>query len=330
MRERREPCDSLGSGSQGLGPGRRQVSLVDRSTVTYSIVARDPATGELGVAVQTCMFAVGAIVPWARAGVGAVATQATGEPAYGWRCLDALERGLDAAHALDDARAADPGAVMRQVGVVDAAGNASAFTGDFCIDHAGHQTGPGYAVQANMMASPDVWPAMADAFESSRGSLAERLLAALRAAESAGGDARGCMSAAMLVVDGTRREHPREGLVVDVRVDQHDAPLDELVRLLIARDAYAGHSTAVDALFAGDPQRALELCDAALALLPGDENLRFVRVGALAFLGRFDEAHAETRGLVAGRASWETILRSFATKGLLALPPEVDLETMLR
>jgi uncharacterized Ntn-hydrolase superfamily protein len=223
--------------------------------VTYSIVARDPATGELGVAVQTCMFDVGAIVPWARAGVGAVATQATADPAYGWRCLDMLERGVDAAQALDDARAADPGAMMRQVGVVDAAGNASAFTGEFCIDHAGHRLGPGYAVQANMMASPDVWPAMADAYEAERGPLAERLLAALRAAESAGGDARGCMSAAMLVVDGMRWKHPREGVVVDVRVDRHDAPVDELARLLTARDAYAGHSAAVDALFAGDPQR---------------------------------------------------------------------------
>jgi hypothetical protein len=181
-----------------------------------------------------------------------------------------------------------------------------------------------------MMASPHVWPAMADAYEAARGPLAERLLAALRAAESAGGDARGCMSAAMLVVDATRREHPREGLVVDVRVDRHDAPVDELARLLTAREAYAGHSAAVDALFAGDPQRALELCDAALALLPGDENLCFVRSGALAFLGRFDAARDEMRRLVADRGSWETIVRSFAAKGLLALPPEVDLETMLR
>jgi hypothetical protein len=137
------------------------------------------------------------------------------------------------------------------------------------------------------------------------------------------------MSAAMVVVVGTRLEHPREGLVVDLRVDRHDAPLDELARLLTARDAYAGHSAAVDALFAGDPRRALELCDTALALLPGDENLRFVRAGALAFLDRFEDARDEMRRLFADRGSWETIVRSFAAKGLLALPPGVDVETML-
>jgi uncharacterized Ntn-hydrolase superfamily protein len=144
--------------------------------VTYSIVAHDRESGTLGVAVQTCMFAVGAVVPWARPGVGAVATQAFGEIAYGARCLDAMGAGMSAADALAHARAADDASAFRQVGVVDAQGRADAFTGDMCIDFAGHHVGDGFAVQANMMASADVWPAMADAYASASRELAERLL----------------------------------------------------------------------------------------------------------------------------------------------------------
>src|SRR5262245_10035099 len=167
--------------------------------MTYSIVARDEVSGELGVAVQTCMFAVGSAVPWARAGVGAVATQAIGEAAYGPRCLEGLATGATAAEALAAARDIDPLAVMRQVGVVGVDGTAAAATGELCIDHAGHVVGDGFAVQANMMSTPEVWPAMAAAFRGSSGPLAHRLLAALVAGEAAGGDARGRMSAALLV-----------------------------------------------------------------------------------------------------------------------------------
>src|SRR4051812_1687797 len=174
--------------------------------MTYSIVARDPDTGELGVAVQTCMLAVGAIVPWARAGVGAVATQAFAEAAYGPRCVDALAGGANALDALAAAQAEDTNAVLRQVGVVGADGSAAAVTGDLCVDHAGHIVGDGFTVQANMMTSTDVWPAMADAFVTTRDSLARRLVAALAAGDAAGGDARGRMSAAVLVVEGL---HPR-------------------------------------------------------------------------------------------------------------------------
>jgi hypothetical protein len=156
--------------------------------MTYSVVARDPASGALGVAVQSCFFAVGAVVPWARPGVGAVATQAFADPAYGHRCLDALAAGSSAAEALDKASAADPAAFLRQVGVVAADGSVAAHTGAGCIDHAGHRTGDGVAVQANMMASPSVWPAMADAYAYATGP--RRLLAALDAAQAAGGDAR--------------------------------------------------------------------------------------------------------------------------------------------
>jgi uncharacterized Ntn-hydrolase superfamily protein len=298
--------------------------------MTYSIVARDPATGDLGVAVQTCMFAVGTVVPWARAGVGAVATQAIGEPAYGWRCLDALASGMATPDALGAARAADPGAPLRQVGVIDATGNADAFTGELCIDHAGHHIGDGYAVQANMMASAGVWPAMAEAFEHARGDLADRLLAALYAAEAAGGDARGRMSAALLVVDGTPNADAHSMPKIDLRVDDHPHPLDELSRLRRVAAAFRGFGAASNALMSGQAEEALREIDAALVILPEDENLQFLRSGALVFCGRIDEAGAISRRLVAGRPSWATIIRSFATKGLLPVPPDADIDAMLQ
>jgi uncharacterized Ntn-hydrolase superfamily protein len=137
--------------------------------MTYSIVARDESTGELGVGVQTCFLAVGSIAPWARAGVGAVATQAFAELAYGPRCLDALGAGRSAVDALAEARAADPMAELRQVGVVAAGGDVAAVTGELCVDHAGHVIGNGFTTQANMVSSADVWGAMAAAFERSTG-----------------------------------------------------------------------------------------------------------------------------------------------------------------
>jgi len=288
--------------------------------MTYSIVARDARTGDLGVAVQTCMFAVGAIVPYAQAGIGAVATQAMSEPAYGPRGLAAMANGMNASEALAHARAEDPGEALRQVGVVDADGNAASFTGEMCIDFAGHYVGEGYAVQANMMASERVWPAMAEAYEHAQGDFCDRLLAALRAGEDAGGDARGRMSAAMLVVGE---------IAVDLRVDDHPEPVEELTRLSRVATAFRGFGRSTDALFSGDPDEALRQIDAALALCPADENLRFMRSGALVFSGRVEEAGTIVRELVAARPSWATVIRSFAHKGLMPLPEGIDVESFI-
>jgi len=297
--------------------------------VTYSIVARDDAGGELGVAVQTCMFAVGSLVPWARAGVGAVATQAIGEAAYGPRCLDRLATGATAAEALAAARELDPLAVVRQVGVVGADGTAAAATGEMCIDHAGHFVGDGYAVQANMMSSPEVWPAMASAFIGSSGPLAHRLLAALVAGEAAGGDARGRMSAALLVVEGSPSAQPGGGTVVDLRVDRSEDPLGDLAKLLVAGEAFAGFHHAVDQLLGGDAVSALTTIDDALARLPGDRNMRFLRAGALAGSGDPDAARNELRALVAEHPTFEVIIRSFVAKGLMALPEGMSIDHLL-
>lgn len=288
--------------------------------MTYSIVARDPATGALGVAVQTCMPAVGASVAWARPGIGAVATQAITEPAYGPRCLDALQAGAPAAAALAQARQADDLDLVRQVGVVGADGSVAAMTGEWCIDHAGELTGDGFAVQANMMASPAVWPAMAETFCRAGGSFPARLLAALDAGQAAGGDARGMMSAALLVVDGERCD-PWAGRQVDLRVDRSEDPLAELRTLLAAARAYDGHGRAVAALARGDAAAAQAAADEALELLPGEENLRFVLAGAQAASGDSEAALAGLRALTQARPTWDVIVRGFAAKGLIALPP---------
>jgi uncharacterized Ntn-hydrolase superfamily protein len=298
--------------------------------VTYSIVARDDTSGELGVAVQSAMFAVGSTVPWVRPGVGAVATQAFGESAYGPRCLDGLAAGCTADEALAAAQADDPMAMLRQVGVVGADASSAAATGTLCVDHAGHLVGDGFAVQANMMSSPEVWPAMAATFTGSTGPLARRLLAALVAADAAGGDARGRMSAALIVVEGTVPARPGAGTIVDLRVDRSSDPLGELARLLDAADAFAGFNRAVDQLTGGDPAAALATIDDALALLPGEENLKFVRAGALLASGATDDGLAELRSLVANRPTWKVIVRGFADKGLIRpLPDGLSIDTVL-
>jgi uncharacterized Ntn-hydrolase superfamily protein len=289
--------------------------------MTYSIVARDETTGQLGIAVQTSMFAVGSVVPWARPGVGAVATQAISDVSYGPRCLDALAQGKSATDALAEAQAADPMSALRQVGVVGADGSCATHTGALCIDHAGDLVGEGFVVQANMMGSPEVWPAMASAFRGSTGPLARRLLGALVAAEAAGGDARGHMSAALLVVEGSIPETPGAGTVVNLRVDRSDDPIGEMTELLTAADAFAGFSRATDQLFGGDAAAALSTVDDALLSLPDEGNLRFLRAGALVASGSIDEGISELRALMARHPSWEVIVRSFAAKGLLT-PPE--------
>ncbi len=297
--------------------------------MTYSIVARDPATGQLGVAAQSCYFALGAVLPWARAGVGAVATQSMVDPGYGPRCLDLLADGVTAEDALARVRAADEGREVRQVGLVDTLGATASFTGSMCIDHVGHAGGAGYSAQANMMAGPGVCEAMAAAFESATGSLAVRLVAALVAAESKGGDARGQMSAALIVVEGTRRDHPWEGSLVNVRVDHDPDPLGELARLVRVAEAYHQCDVAEEALVRGDVAGALAGAEAGLALLPGEENLLLSYVGALIGVGRIEEASAEVQRLVAENPLWEGIMRAIFDRGMVPLPEGLTFDALL-
>lgn len=202
---------------------------------TFSIVAADPATGEVGCAVQSKYFAIGAVTPWVRAGVGAVATQAMGVVARnGERVLSALADGAGPAEALDRALAADPHPELRQIGVVAADGPTAAHTGARCVEWAGHLAEPGFAVQGNMLANGQVLPAMREAFVGADGSMAERMMAALQAGQAAGGDRRGQQSAALVVEQSGAAERIREGIdrVCDLRVDDHAEPILELRRLL--------------------------------------------------------------------------------------------------
>jgi uncharacterized Ntn-hydrolase superfamily protein len=207
--------------------------------MTFSLVARDPGTGQLGVAVATCTLAVGRSAPWARAGVGAVATQATSRRGYGPQSLDLLAAGVPAAAALDQQMKADPDVSQRQVGVVGAGGGPAAWTGGECLPACGHVLGTDFAVQGNMLASRSVVPSLADAYAAASGDLASRLVAALHAGQEAGGDLRGRQSAALLVVSGNRDDAaPWDGLLVDLRVDDAPDPIAELTRLLRLQRAY--------------------------------------------------------------------------------------------
>jgi uncharacterized Ntn-hydrolase superfamily protein len=221
---------------------------------TYSIVARDPATGEMGVAVQSHWFSVGSTATWAEAGVGAIATQSFTEPAYGPRGLELMRRGIAAPDALQQLVAKDAQRDGRQVAMVDAAGRVSAYTGSGAVAAAGHRVGREFSVQANMMANATVWPAMAAAFESTRGDLADGMLAALEAADKAGGDVRGRQSAAIVIVKATSTGRPWVGAdrLFDLRVDDHPRPVEALRRLIRLQRAY-GHADRGDALMAEKP-----------------------------------------------------------------------------
>jgi len=216
-----------------------------RPVHTFSIVARDPATGEMGVAVQSHWFSVGSNVAWAEAGVGAVATQSFIDPSYGRNGLELMRGGASAQEALRSLLAKDEGRDVRQVAMVDARGRVAAHTGAKCIEAAGDHVGKDYSVQANLMSNERVWPAMARAFESARGDLAERMLAALDAAQSVGGDIRGKQSAALIVVNAKSTGRAWQDKVFDLRVDDNPTPLAELRRLVALQRAY-NHMNAGD------------------------------------------------------------------------------------
>jgi uncharacterized Ntn-hydrolase superfamily protein len=273
---------------------------------TYSIVARDPMTGELGVAVQSHWFAVGPIVPWVRPGVGAVATQSIAEPAYGPHALDRLMANDSGARATLDALLRDDDlARFRQVAVVDARGEVAAHTGDGCIAYAGHRAGAQFSAQANMMASPEVWPAMAAAFEAASGPLARRLLAALDAAEASGGDARGRQSSALVVAPAAGEPWRR---TVDVRVDDHPEPLRELERLLDLADAYAIASEGDDLVGQGRHEEAGELYRLASERAPGNHELLFWSGLATARAGDVSRGLDQVREAIRLQPGWKELL----------------------
>ena len=287
--------------------------------MTYSIVARDPVTGELGVAIQSRWFAAAAGVPWAEPGVGAVATQSFALVAHGVHGLERLRAGEDPAAILPALMAGDPGEATRQVGIVDALGRAAAHTGTACVPFAGHRTAPDVSVQANMMERPTVPDAMLAAFAATSGDLGERLFAALVAAEAEGGDVRGRQAAGILVVPGLPADPWARR--IDIRVDDHPAPLDELARVLRVARAYEAFERADEPAEAGDHAGALELIARAHELAPEDDQITLWLAVALARTGRAAEARAAYVEALAAEPRAELHLRRFAEAGHL---PDAD------
>ncbi len=304
-----------------LAGGR--VAAADPLVHTYSIVARDATTGEMGVAVQSHWFSVGSIVTWAEAGVGAIATQSFVDPGYGLRGLALLKEGKAAPAVLDALVAADPQPEARQAAIIDAQGRVAAYTGPMCIQAAGHRVGKQFSVQANLMANDRVWPAMAEAFEKSAGDLADRMLAALEAGEAAGGDIRGRQSAAILVVKGASTGRPWAGAdrVFDLRVDDHAEPLQELRRLVRLQRAY-NHANRGDELMAGgEVEDALRQYASAAGLAPEILELPFWQAVTLASAGREAEAMPIFAAVFAREPQWAALLPRLPAAGLLPEDP---------
>ncbi|HZY02657.1 MAG TPA: DUF1028 domain-containing protein, partial [Anaeromyxobacteraceae bacterium] len=294
-----------------------------RPVHTYSIVARDPATGELGVAVQSHWFSVGAMVPWAEAGVGAVATQSFVDPSYGPLALELIRAGRSAPEALAGLLAADEGREVRQVAVIDARGRVAGHTGKKCIAEAGQRVGQDFSVQANLMASAEVWPAMAAAFERAKGDLAERMLQALEAAQKAGGDIRGQQSAALLVVAGASTGRPWADRIFDLRVDDSPRPLAELRRLLTVARAYR-HMNAGDlAVEKKDVAGALREYGAAEKLVPDSAEMVYWHAVALVDAGRLEEALPVFARAFQLDPAWRTLTPKLPAAGLLPGDPAV-------
>jgi len=295
----------------------RTVSVTRRKS-TFSIVAADLQAGEVGCAVQSRYFSVGSVVPWARAGVGAAATQASAVAAFGVRALEELDRGAAPEEALERVLAADAGRETRQLGVVASDGRAAAFTGAECLDWAGHRIGAGYAVQGNILAGPAVVDEMARAYEETVGSLVHRLVTALEAGQAAGGDKRGQQSAAVVVERVGARAESREGIdrVCDLRVEDHAAPIEELRRLVGIWNAWEAQRRAHALHERGETSQAADILQESLAQgedptllynLACYESLAGMRERALAHLRRAVELDSSFGALARDDADFDPI-----------------------
>jgi uncharacterized Ntn-hydrolase superfamily protein len=281
--------------------------------VTYSIVGADLEAGEVGCAVQSKYFAVGAVVPWAKAGVGAVATQAAGVAAYGARVLERLEAGAEPAEALLRVLADDEGRETRQLGVVTADGRAASFTGSECNEWAGDVQGPGFAAQGNILAGPEVVAEMERAFEKTDGPLAERLMAALEAAEAAGGDRRGRQSAAIVVERTGAAAEGSEGVdrVVDLRVDDHPEPIEELRRLLGIHTSWRLASEAMAFYERKDLEGGIELMLRGLERASDPSGVLLYQLACFESLaGKRDAALEHLGSAIAADPSWREAARA--------------------
>lgn len=311
------------AGADGALPARPM-----RPVHTYSIVARDPATGDLGVAVQSHWFSVGSSVTWAEAGVGAVATQSFVDPAYGPLGLALMRTGKSAPDALRSLLAGDAQRDVRQVAMVDSKGVVETHTGAKCIPAAGGQAGKGYAVQANLMEKPSVWPAMARAYEGAKGDLAERMLLALEAAEGEGGDIRGRQSAAILIVKAQGSGRPWADRIFDLRVEDHGNPLVELRRLVGVQRAYNHMTAGDDCVALAEWDCAEREYGAAEKLQPANAEMSYWHAVALATNGKLDAARPLFRKAFDADPRWRELTRRLPGVDQLPKDPKV-LEAIL-
>ena len=301
-------------------PADTRTAAPFRPVHTFSIVARDPKTGEMGAAVQSHYFSVGPVVPWAEAGVGAVCTQSLVDVSYGPRGLDLMRAGKNAPDALSELILKDDQREVRQVAMVDAKGNAAAWTGPRCIEAAGQEVGAGskdFSVQANLMANDTVWPAMAKAYREASGDLADRLLAALEAGQKAGGDIRGMQSAAIVVVKATASKEPWKDRLFDLRVEDSPRPIEELKRLVRLRRAYRLEDQGDDFVAAGRMDEALKAYSEAARVAPEVPELVFWQAVSLWSAGQEAPATPLFKTVFAADPNWAVLVPRLVPPGLL-------------
>ena len=298
-------------------------------THTYSIVARDANTGEMGVGVQSHYFSVGSIVSWGESGVGVVATQSLVNASFGLRGLELLKQGKSPREALDILISADEGRDVRQVAILDVQGRVAAHTGSKCIIHAGHITGDNFSVQANMMLTDKVWSAMAKSFESNANlPLAEKIIKTMEAAETVGGDIRGKQSAAILIVGGKEAQNKWEDKIIDLRVEDHDEPVKELGRLLKLYRAYKHMDKGDLAMEHDDMESALKEYDSALTMFPNDLEMKFWTAVTLANNEKIEEAAKIFKEVFNKDNNWRILTERLPKSELLTLSDE-DLKRIL-
>ncbi len=301
----------------------------DELAHTFSIVARDAATGEMAIGVQSHWFSVGTIVSWGRSGVGVVATQSFVNPAYGPNGLDLMAQGKDAEEALQILVSADRGRDYRQVAFLDVNGVVSAFTGTSCIESASHALGENYSVQANMMLNEDVVPAMSKAFmDHADLPLAERVVKVLQAAQAAGGDIRGKQSAALIVVGPEPVEEVWTDKKIDLRVDDHHEPLQELERLLRVHRAYEHMNRGDLAVEHQDMELALKEYGSAESMFPRNLEMKYWKAVALANNGRLEEAKPIFSYVFKRDGNWKKLTSRLPASGLLTVTDE-ELKSIL-
>ncbi len=287
---------------------------------TYSIIARDPDTGEIGGAVQSHWFRVHDVI-WVEAGAGILAVQSLPDVGWGPRGLELLRSGRTAKQVLVELIAGDGKAPFRQLGILDGRGEASGYTGEKCVPFAGHRCGDGYSCQANLMLRPTVCDAMARAFETTPGPLPERLMAALEAAQEEGGDLRGQQAAAMVAVTGRPTGQSWRDRTVDIRVDDSPAPVAELRRHLNLSRAY-GHMERADELSEANRfEDALEELESALRLAPDSLEIAFWRALALLDAGHSERALSSFRRIFRAESRWRLFLERLLESGSLRADP---------